>query len=330
MKNIALLCTALLLSGSAIYAKDLRLGIGNGHSASFTEIHFSADAQKTNWRKNEKILKEIPANPLNYIFTTNGEHNLLSRNCPAPYSGMDIPVQILVRDTGTFEILLEDLTNEFSGFQFSLTELNTMQVIRIFPGIPESVYLEKNDLNQTKKYRLNIFEAPNIYPTPVSCFGSENGTIRVRSHQKENCEMRIRNLNNGKTVYAAKGNDLLFENLPAGVYAVEAWKKEVKIWEEFTCVYGPKALKPDFRISADTIEAGQVVYTDNYSAGVSWFRWQTGETSSAAFAPAFVFENPGTYSISLIVADFAGCNAVLEKKILVKETANNASEQVLK
>lgn len=322
-KELLILALPGLLLTTNMYAKNIRLGIGSANFNCSTQICFSAESSMGFDRKSDKLMKSLPDNPVNYIFTTDGKHRMLVNHCPEPVSFTSIPVMISVRDTGMFDLLLEDLTGDMNGFEFTLTDLSDMQVIKMTPGLSQSIRLKAADYRTMKKFKLNIFASPTIHSTPVSCTANKDGSVFVRFHSNGTWQAKLRTMSGTVMELPAASNDVLFENLAAGVYYVEGWQNNMKIWEELVSVSSPKGLKPKFRIPQDTIEAGQQIFIDNLSSGASYFLWESDNGfSSHAYNPVFTFSKAGTYTITLTAADYPGCIAVKTETIFVKAEEN--------
>lgn len=312
------------------YGKGVRLGISSEQFNCGTLVLFSEQSSTGFDKKTDREMKEVARNKVNYIFTTDDKgRRMYVNHCPVPSGYESVPVIVFVRDTGNFSLLLEAVDEAPASLSYTLTDPQTMQVIKLVPGISQEIHFGASELQTEKKYVLNIFPSPDIHSSPVSCSNEKDGSIAVSFKGGNEWQAKLRNMNSLVARMPAASDKVLFEDMPAGVYYIEAWVKDVKVWEELVSVSRPAvALFPKFSLASDTVHSGQLIFPDNQSKGGFHCYWEFGNgNTSAAFEPACTFATTGKTSIALTICDPAGCTATVRKNVFVissgqDETAN--------
>lgn len=314
------------------YGKGVRLGISGEQFNCGTLVLFSEQSSTGFDKKTDREMKEVAGNKVNYIFTTDEKgRRMYVNHCPVPSGYESVPVIVFVRDTGNFSLLLEAVDEAPASLSYTLTDMQTMQAIKLVPGISQEIHFAASELQSVKKYMLNIFHSPEIHSSSVSCSNEKDGSIAVRFKAGNEWQARLRNMNSLIAKIPSASENVLFDNIPAGVYYLEAWVKDVKVWEELVAVSRPAvALFPKFSLASDTVRPGQMIFPDNQSKGGFHCYWEFGNGStSAAYEPACTFTTTGKTSIALTICDPAGCTATVRKNVYVissRQDENSASK----
>jgi hypothetical protein len=328
-RQLFLTTTNILIGILTVQASALKIYFGNDFRTSSTKIIFSDGATSGFDSKLDKEYHKLPANTMNYIYSLAGEKHMLFENYrPKPENYSAIPLQIAVKEAGTFSFSLEDLTNDLGDLQFSLYDASTGKTETVYPGVNKQFIFDKTEINSKKNYVLHIFHAPVITSSPVSCYESKNGIITISFNDIGEWEAKLRTAP-GQAIQAKGSNGKAsFNDLGAGVYFVEIWKGKTKITESIVSVNRPSKLNPKFSVKQDTLTAGEKLFAENLSpTGERWY-WEFGDnTDSKQFSPSHVYETPGTYTLTLTTSNEAGCTSSVSGSIYVEPKKNPALVQ---
>jgi hypothetical protein len=322
MKNRPVLLTAasILIGILTAQASALKIYFGSDFHTSTTKIIFSAEATPGFDSRLDKMIKKLPENKMNYIYSvTDGKRMLFENYHPQLKNYSAIPLQVAIKEAGTFMFNLEDMNNDLADFRFVLFDMKTGETFQVVPGFSKAINFTETDVNTKRNYILHIFRAPVIAASPVSCIGNTDGAVTVSFGDTEQWEAKLRTPSGWTGQSITTIGKASFSNLGAGIYYVETWKGNTKLSEEIVSVGKPAKLKTEFSVSADTITAGEKIFAENLSGtGERWY-WEFGDNSnSKQFSPAHIYEMPGTYKLTLTTSDEAGCISSVSKTILVE------------
>ena len=329
MKTRQLLFTAsaFIICNLTVQASALKIYFGNDFCTSTTKVIFSANASAGFDSKLDKEMRKLPGNQMNYIYSMAGNKHMLNENYyPANGNYSAIPLQIAVKEAGTFTFDLEDMNNDLGNMQYVLNDLLTGETSTIHPGFSKKITFTNGDINTKRNYILHIFKTPSIRSSPVSCNESTDGAICVSFSDTGKWEARLRTSTGSVAIARVDGKNetARFGGVEKGIYYLEVWKGDVKIYESMTSVGHPAKLKTQFSVAADTIRAGEKLYTENLSGtGERWY-WEFGDNSaSKQFEPSHTYEIPGSYRLTLTTSSEAGCTASVSKLIYVQPLNNS-------
>lgn len=328
MKTRQLILTAsiILISELTVQASALKIYFGNDFCTSTTKVIFSANASTGFDSKLDKEIKKLPGNRMNYIYSLAGDKHMLNENYyPETGNYSAIPLQIAVKEQGTFTFDLEDMNNDLDNMQYVLSDLSTGETSAIHPGFSKKITFTAEDINTKRNYLLHIFHTPVINSSPVSCNESLDGIISVSFADTGKWEAKISTSGSIATAHVdGKNRTARFGGLEKGIYYLEIWKGNVKIYESITSVGHPAKLKPRFSASADTINAGEKLFAENLSGtGERWY-WDFGDNSASnQFQPSHIYKAPGIYKLTLTTSNEAGCTSSVSQLIYVQPLNEN-------
>ncbi len=127
------------------------------------------------------------------------------------------------------------------------------------------------------------------------------------------------NFGNGTNATSAQPSPVNYTSAGAYTVTLKATNTATGCSKTYTHTINISNFQADFTTPTTVCAGSAVQFTDNSSAGANVWLWNAGASGTSSLQnPTFVFQTPGTYTVSLSsMNSISGCNATVSKTVQV-------------
>lgn len=205
-------------------------------------------------------------------------------------------------------VYLEDLS---TGLFYQI--LDNTATLAIPVGFYSVNYLVTN-------YQLHIIPKPYITTTPVTCFGSLDGTLSIHNPYCTNWNYNVYD-NNGLIRTATVFNpDTALIGFMSDFYTIKVYMNGLLADSEKVFVDGPVEIIPSFIPDNYSVLTNDAVLFMNTSTGANTYSWTFGDAGTDNVTnPTHSYLVAGNYPVTLTAINANGCNASFTDTIHVAD-----------
>ena len=228
---------------------------------------------------------------------------LMIDNIPLSFDKVSIPIRAEAAQSDWHTLEFENLPDRSACYL--LEDLETGNIVDLKTKNSYRFWME--DTTQAPRFVLHITKGVKDSEVEnASCFGTEDGMAIAKLNPSSTFDVLWLDEQGDilKESFNVQGNDTL-SGIGAGDYHIQVSDQngQCAYMEEIITVFEPSEVDPDFEASTliPNTWANEEVSFTNESSGATNFEWDFGDGSaiSTEVNPSHIYENEGTYVVSL-------------------------------
>ncbi len=236
---------------------------------------------------------------------------------------IEIPVKVITPSAGIFTLSVNNIAAFENASCITLVDNFTGQTVNLKTTGSYTFYL--SDTTTIPRFKLLIGTPVATTISAPVCQNTFDGTLAVNSGYNGGALFQLFDLENN--LIATDSNTTgtaTFNNLQENTYVLTISDVGCGSYTDTVTITGSNSVYANFALNTDTAFVSEPVTVNNQTLNATTYSWDFGDGFiSADNTPQHIYNNAGTYTISLI-AENAQCNDAATKNVVILDNTTTS------